>query len=74
MGHCCRFTKVSKIYGLTIDCINNKLMFSERSFNDIPMEQFKLTADMETMQTKIKSVMMLGAKINQVNRNKLGES
>ena len=32
------------------------------------MEQFKLTADMETMQTKIKSVMMLGAKINQVNR------
>lgn len=51
-----------------------KLMFSERSFNDIPMDQFKLTADMETMQTKIKSVMMLGAKINQVNRNKLGES
>ena len=51
-----------------------KLMFSERSFNDISMDQFKLTADMETMQTKIKSVMMLGAKINQVNRNKLGES
>lgn len=40
-----------------------------RSFNDISMEQLKLSgSNMAAVQAKMKNVMMIGAKINQVNK------
>ena len=42
-------------------------MLFHRSFNDISMDQLKLSgSNMESVQAKMKNVMVLGAKINQV--------
>ena len=44
-------------------------MLIRRSFNDISMEQLKLSgSNMETVQAKMKNIMVIGAKINQVNK------
>ena len=44
-------------------------MLIHRSFNDISMEQLKLSgSNMEAVQAKMKNIMVIGAKINQVNK------
>ena len=44
-------------------------MLIRRSFNDISMEQLKLSgSNMEAVQAKMKNIMVIGAKINQVNK------
>ena len=48
-------------------------MLFHRSFNDISMSQLKLSgSNMESVQAKMKNVMVLGSKINQV-RHKITE-
>ena len=43
------------------------LIIIRRSFNDISMEQLKLSgSNMAAVQAKMKNVMVIGAKINQV--------
>ena len=47
---------------------STNLNLIHRSFNDISMEQLKLSgSNMATVQAKMKNVMMIGAKINQVD-------
>ena len=44
-------------------------MLIRRSFNDISMDQLKLSGShMEAVQAKMKNIMVIGAKINQVNK------